>query len=408
MLLASHAPLAGGLLLALPVLWPGTYPGDHFTFWAAGHIVAIGRSPYDARAWTDGAIDAAAASGLVVDMRPIIAKCCAVLWTYPPWTAVALAPFGALPVSIGVPLFHLTSLAAAVVAAVGLARSVAWRDVRSYGLSLLLFALFEPFIVGVRGGHFVGVLLAGVCLVQLGLLRDRAWPLVAGAVLLSLKPHPAIGLAVVALGVLLIRRRWSHLAWIAAALGAIAIPSVLAYPDSVGAIVAGSAERAADQGATTWTALAAIFGSAPAIVVAAAQLALVGIGVASVRLAPRGFRIHAAVAAGLAAGLAVVPYIQDHDQLLVVPALVLTVCYADLASRGRRWLFAIAWVAFVIGPWLIALPVLIAGTPTAAGVVPFLAGAALLAGAVVLRASRRNDAAADEEEDRLAAALLRS
>jgi hypothetical protein len=204
------------------------------------------------------------------------------------------------------------------------------------------------------------------------------------------------------LGVLLIRGRWSHLAWIAGALGAIAAAAVLAYPASVGAIIAGSAERAADQGATTWTALAATAGSAPAVVVAAAQLALVGICVASVRVAPRGFRIQAAVAAGLAAGLAVVPYVQDHDQLLLVPALVLTVRYADRAFIGRRRLFAMAWVAFVIAPWLIVLPVVVAQTPTLAGAVPFLAGIALLAGAATLRASH-----GDKEEDRLAAALPR-
>lgn len=380
-LIARHAPLAGVVALTLPLLWPANYPGDHFTFWAAGHIVAAGRSPYDVGAWTDGAIVAAAASGLVVDMRPIIAQCCAVIWAYPPWTAVALAPFGALPVSVGVPLFHFTSLAAAVVAAIALARSLPWRDVRRYGFALVLFALCEPFVIGVRGGHFVGVLLAGVFLVQIGLVRNRVWPLVAGALLLSLKPHPVIAFALVVLGILVVRRRWSQIAWTAAALGAVATVSVVAYPDSLGAIAAGSAERATVQGATMWTLLTGIFGASSGVVVAGLQLALVVACVLSVRFAPRPFKIHAIVAVALVAGLALVPYVQDHDQLLLIPALFLAIFYADVAPYGRSWYLALIGAVFVIMPWLIV----IADTPSFAGAAPFLAGITVLVGTAIVR-----------------------
>ncbi|HEV2010951.1 MAG TPA: glycosyltransferase 87 family protein [Candidatus Limnocylindria bacterium] len=388
-MIATYGPLAGVLALALPLLWPADYPGDHFTFWAAGHIVAVGRSPYDARAWTDSAIDAAAAGGLVVDMRPVLARNFAVIWTYPPWTAVALAPFGALPVSVGVPLFHFTSLAAAVLAAVALARSLPWRDPPQYALALVLFALYEPFILGVRGGHFVGVLLAGVCLVQIGVLRNRVWPLVAGALLLSLKPPAVLALAVVVLGILLLRRRWSQIAWTTGTLAAIAAISVVAYPDSLAAIAAGFAERATVQGATTWTLVAGILGAPSGGVVAGLQLALVVGCVLSVCLAPRPFKIHAIVAVTLVAGLALVPYANDHDQLLLIPALVLAVHYDDLAVRGRRWYLALICVTFVVAPWLIEVPTVIAGAPSFAGAVPFLAGITVLVGTAVVRAKRR-------------------
>jgi len=318
-------------------------------------------------------------------MRPVIAQCCAVIWTYPPWTAVALAPFGALPVSVGVPLFHFTSLAAAVVAAIALARSLPWRDVRRYALALVLFALCEPFIVGVRGGHFVGVLLAGVCLVQIGVLRNRVWPLVAGALLLSLKPHAVLALPVVVVGILLARRRWSQIAWTTSALGAITAISVAAYPDSLGAIAAGSAEHAAVQGATTWTLIAGILGTPSGVVVAASQLALVVTCVLGVRLAPRRFRIHAIFALTLVAGLALVPYVQDHDQLLLIPALFLAVFYRDVAPRGRGWYLPLIGVAFVAVSWLIELPAVFAGAPALAGVTPFLAAIIVLVGTAIVR-----------------------
>ena len=55
---------------------------------------------------------------------------------------------------------------------------------------------------------------------------------------------------------------------------------------------------------------------------------------------------------------------------------------------------------------LVVLPVVIAQTPTLAGIVPFLAAIALLAAAVMLRASPDDSASGgDKEEDRLAAAL---
>jgi hypothetical protein len=384
-MIATHAPWAGVLALTLPLLWPPTYPGDHFTFWAAGHIVAAGGSPYDPAAWTDPAIDAAAASGLVVDMRPVIARCCSVIWAYPPWTAVALAPFGALPASVGIPLFHLTSLAAAVAAAIGLAGSFAWRDARRHGLSLVLFALYEPFILGVRGGHFVGVLLLGVCLVQIGVLRGRVWPVVAGAVLVSLKPHLVLPFAAVVIGILLVGRRWSTLAWTAATLGVIAAASVIAYPDSLGAIASGSGERAAVQGATTWTLVAAVLGSPVGIVVVALQLAIVAACVLAGRLAPPALRIQAIVALSLVAGLALVPYVQDHDQLLLVPALILAMRYDDLAAPGHGWYLAVVGLAFVVGPWLLEVPTLDAGAPSFAGAVPFLAALVLLVGTAIVR-----------------------
>lgn len=386
-MIASHAPLAVVLALTLPLLWPPSYPGDHLTFWAAGHIVAAGRSPYDASAWTDSVINAAAASGLVVDMRPV-RNVAAIwtYWTYPPWTAVALAPFGALPASVGVPLFHFTSLAAAVLAAVALARSLPWRDTPRYALALVLFALSEPFIIGVRGGHFVGVLLAGVCLVQIGVLRNRVWPLVAGALLLSLKPPAVLTLAVVVLGILLARRRWSQIAWTTAALGAIAAISVVAYPDSLAAIAATAAEITTVQGATTWTLVAGILGAQSGGVVAGLQLALVVACVLSVCLAPRPFKIHAIVAVALVAGLALVPYAHDHDQLLLIPALFLAVFYRDVAPRGRGWYLPLIGVAFVAAPWLLdVLPAIFAGAPALAGLTPFLAAITVLVGTAIVR-----------------------
>lgn len=266
-----------------------------------------------------------------------------------------------------------------------LARSLPWRDQRLYAVALALFALCEPFIIGVRGGHFVGLLLGGVALVQLGLLRNRLWPVLAGAALLSLKPHAVLVLAAVVLAFLLIQRRWSHIAWTTATLGAIAIPSVIAYPDSLAAIAAGSDERVAVQGATIWTLLSGLGGTWFELVAAALLFALATVSILSIRLAPVRFRIHATVAATLVIGLAAVPYVQDHDQLLFVPALVLAVWYKDRMGRRHRWYLPVVIFAFVVVPWAVDIPDLIPGAPYLAGVVPYLAGSAMLVGTTIGR-----------------------
>ncbi|MDQ6794223.1 MAG: DUF2029 domain-containing protein [Chloroflexota bacterium] len=383
--LATYGPFSAAIAITLPLLWPlATYPGDHFTLWAAGHIVATGGSPYVAGAWSDPALDAAAASGLVVDMRPVIAACCAVLWTYPPWTGLALAPFGALPVEIGVPLFHFVSLAAAIAGAVGLGRSASWHDPRGQAVGLVLLALFEPFILGARGGHFVGVLLLGVWLVQHGLVRERTGPLVVGALLLSLKPHLVLGLAVIVLVILVRRRRWSALGWIAGATLPVAAISFLAYPDAFMAMSRGSAERATGQGATTWTLVAGIFGTAVPAVVVVFQVGLLCACVLAARLTPPSLRTHATVALSLVASLALVPYVQDHDQLLLVPAMLVAIAYRDPIGRGRRWYLGLIACAFVLVPWVIQIPVVISDATSLAGLVPFVAAVVTLLGAALL------------------------
>lgn len=386
-LIAPHLPLAVVLAIAMPLLWPATYLGDHFTFWAAGHIVAAGGSPYDPAAWSDGAIEAAVASGMVIDMRSVIARCCAVLWAYPPWTGLALAPFGALPYDIGVPLLHLTSFAAAAAAAIGLARALPWRHSATYALALALFALSEPFIVGVRGGHFVGVLLFGVYLVERGLRLDRAWPLVAGAVLLSLKPHPVLVLAVVVFGILVARRRWRQLAWTSAVLAAIAAVATMRYPGSLVAMAAGSAERAGVGGTTLWTFVADTAGGSSIAVAALAAAGLCAACVVSLRLVPRRFRVEALVAWALTVDLALVPYLQDHDDLLLIPALFLCLAFAEFGRHSRVWYVPAVVTAFVVAPWLVQL-VALAGGVALAGALPLVAAMALLIASAAASAGR--------------------
>jgi hypothetical protein len=165
--------------------------------------------------------------------------------------------------------------------------------------------------------------------------------------------------------------------------------SVVAYPDSLAAIAGGAAERAAVQGATPWTLVATIFGEPVPIVVIALQLVLVLACIQGARLAPPALRMHAVLALTLIADLALVPYVQDHDQLLLAPALFLAVRYGDLAGSGRRGYIALVSLAFVLAPWLIQVPTVVAYTPSFAGAVPFLAGATVLAGTAIARGRSR-------------------
>lgn len=376
-ILASHLPLALALVAVLPVLWPPLYLGDHFTFWAAGHLVATGRSPYDDAAWREIAESPAARSGVAINL--VVDPSYRIIWAYPPWTALLFLPFGALPIEIGVPLLHATYIGLATVAAIALARSMPWLNLRTSALALVFFALFLPFVIATRSGHFDGLLLAGVPLVLFALQRDRAWPLIAGALLLSLKPHPVVLLAPAALGVLLVRRRWRHVVATGLTLAVVAGVSFAAYPEALPAIATAIAERSTTRGGTPWT-FASALAPGYSTVVVAALLAMVILAPAfAAWRAPPALRLHTLTAAALVTTLGVVPYAQVHDQLLLLPAVFVTVLRSDFLNMHRGLYLAGLFIAVIIVPWFLVLRSVIEDSPDLSGVMPALVAALLLA-----------------------------
>src|SRR5262249_43673072 len=154
---------------------------------------------------------------------------------YPPQTAFAFAPFGALPLEIGIPLLHVAVVVTAVWGVVAAARAMGLDGTR-HAFALSLVAIGQPFVIGVRDGHPLGVVRGGLVLTYDGVRTRRVLPLALGAVLVSLKPHIAIAYAVLLVGYLVVRREWRLLAWTSAAVLGVTLATELVTPFPLAAL----------------------------------------------------------------------------------------------------------------------------------------------------------------------------
>lgn len=337
----------GVIALEWQLLSPAPALADHFQFWAAGHLAATGRSPYDRDAWVAMAALGAVPEGVAVSTVSQNLALTRYMWLYPPQTAFALVPFGALPVALGVPLLHLAVLAATVLGVVLAARTIGLTGTR-LAFALTLTAVSQPFVIGVRDGHPIGLVLAGLTLVFAGLRDRRAWPLALGVVLVSLKPHIAIAFGLAALLYVVVRRDRRTFAVAGLALAAVTIPPALLFPF---AALGGAAEERLALDLSTIGALARDLGDGPALVAAIVLVAL-GATVAALRASSADRRDAVLFGAGMALSLALSPYVHDYDQLLVLPA-----AYAALrlAQGSRAELAVMALVALLVAvlPWVL-------------------------------------------------------
>ena len=80
---------------------------DFHCFWAAGRIVASGGDPYDAQQFVPA----------ILTIPPSEARAlnrCGQRLSYPPWAAIALAPFGAIPLPVAATLWASLAVMATV------------------------------------------------------------------------------------------------------------------------------------------------------------------------------------------------------------------------------------------------------------------------------------------------------
>src|SRR5207249_651226 len=136
------APWLGPLIvlfIELPSMWTSPHVGDWFLFWYAGHLTAAGLSPYEPASWLPAATQYGAVAGRIaftslsgVDVTRPDAR-----WLWPPFVGLALAPFGALPLEIGVPLLHVTTIVLALASTIGLVVLVAPPRSRALALTVL-------------------------------------------------------------------------------------------------------------------------------------------------------------------------------------------------------------------------------------------------------------------------------
>ena len=310
---------------------------DFFQFWYAGHLVASGVSPYEHAAWAAASAYGAMAAAVVRHCPTPDAPAC--LWLYPPWTAWLFAPIGRLPASVGIVAVEVVSILSLVVG-VGAATLLFVPDPRTRAVAAPVFLASAPAVRDAVTGHFEGLLLAGVVLVAVAISERRVAPLVAGVVLLSLKPHLVLVLALVVTLTLIRTRSWRLLGAAAATVAILVVAGAAADPRWLPAAASDAAAKVATSGN-----ISAFASGAPwaEIALILASVVLAAIAVRRSRATARPATI---VAAATAVSLAAAPYLQSYDNVLLLPAFA-------VAAAGRRATGYAALAALLAGGWIL-------------------------------------------------------
>ena len=312
-------------------------------------MAVTGQSPYDRASWEAAAAYGPEPGGVAASTVARNLQLTRAVWLYPPHAAFAFAPFGALPIELGVPLLHLFVAAVAFVGTATAARATGLTG-GPLALALTGAVVSQPFVISVRDGHPIGLLLLGATLAYLGLRRRRHWPLVAGAVLLSFKPQVAALFGVGVIATLVARRDWRGIALTLIALVAALAPAELIDPFPFSDVAAATGERlAADL--STLPALARDMGGGVLLTLLLA-LGLIAACAAAVRVTRGERRANAAFASLLLGSLAVSPYVHDYDLLLCVPAAFVAVGFGMRTRHELPIALGAAGILIVV-PWLL-------------------------------------------------------
>ena len=385
------------LLLGLPLLWPTPLVGDNFQFWVAGRMVVSGVSPYDRASWVAAAAYGAVPGGVAVNTAGLNLAITQQVWLYPPQTAFLFAPFGALPLEIGVPLLHLFILITTF-AGIALAASFSGLRGAALGLVLALAILSETFVIPVRNGHPIGLLLIGGVLLLRGVAVRDLRAVALGTALLTLKPQLVLPLAVAAVAYAAARKDQRALTVMAVSAIAVTLPFELLTPFPIGALFESGAERLRVD-LSTLPALARDLGDGTALAVGLAAL-MISLCALSLAWVPREWRGRVAAGSLFALSPALVPYTHDYDLLFGVPAVFVAVALAVAQGRRRIGLL-IGSVALSFAPWLLFYWWPLTGDGSRRflggplGAVPLVFALALAAVALITRAAEPQLDAAD-------------
>jgi len=370
------------LVAELPLLIPPPFGlTDHLLFWKAGQLVVSGVSPYDNAAWV-----AAQAQYDSFHLQQFISRGDPV-WIYPAWSVLLFVPFGLLPYPIGPWVLYGAYLAAGLFAVVVFVRALPRRWQGGTALALALAAMFQPGVIAERYGQFGSFLLLGAVLVFIGLRDRRTIPLVAGALVLFVKPQLFLVLVPVVFVLLVRARAWRTIAITAATLAAVAVATTLRYPESLAFLGRGASDRADvfTIYSTTW-ALAHFV--APALWVPLALVVVAAAGVATVfavRTLPGDLRLAGIVAGATLMSIVVAPVDFHYDQVPLLLAVVVA-----MAVGRRLWAIALTWVVAAVVPWFVFFVELGVGGPDSqslSGIVPILIAPLLAAVAWSARAT---------------------
>jgi hypothetical protein len=276
---------------------------DFHCFWVSGQIVASGGDPYDARQYVPA----------ILTMPPSETKAlerCGQRLSYPPWTALALAPFGALPLPAAATLWASLGVMAAVLG-INWTWELAARGRFSWPLVALLVVAAEPFVKNFSDGQFGTFTFALTAGAALSLSRKKDGTAGISTAALSLKPHTAVGFAAAVLGFAILRRRW-RLVWASAAVAlGLAVVCQLLRPGWIIEFIGGATELSgsiADR-ATIWN-------LAGSWTLAAVMIALL-LALVVVLIRPRGITDAEFLGLAVSFGLVITPYAWDHDYIVL-------------------------------------------------------------------------------------------
>lgn len=295
---------------------------DFHCFYVAGRIVATGGDPYDVAQFRPAVV--------AIPPSPAFALArCGQRLSYPPWTAVAFAPFGALPLPAAATLWATLSVVAVVLGISWTRQLIGPRHI-GWPLVAVLVIGTEPFVRNLLEGQFAAFSFAFTASAVLSFrsLRDAQAGIATAA--LSIKPHPSVGFATALLGLALVRRRWRLLGSAAASGLAFAGLIQLVRPGWLLEFFTAVTDLSGSVGdrATIWN----LAGSGPL------AIALIALLLSAVVVLVRGRRLtdNDVLGLGVALSLVAAPYAWSHDFVVLAIPWSMTLAYAMQLRPSRR------------------------------------------------------------------------
>jgi hypothetical protein len=315
---------------------------DYLCFWAGPHLILTGGDPYAQADWNR------VTAGEWVDAlgRFRTSNCSdRFAYPYPLTTAVAMLPFGALPMRVGAPLWELTIFISAGVGLLLLARAAELDRARTLWLALFVISS-EMFYGNVLNAQF-----GGLALLALGLLvaAPRLSPAraTAGIALAALKPHVITPVPIVRLRAMdrsaVFSAALFGLLWFAA--------SLTLRPAWLAGWAADLAHRRDMFGSSVslWTLERTL--NAPGLALAVIAPTVAFLALACWRARP--LRVIESTAIVVVAWQLVVPYGLSYDQLGAI-AVAMTAVLRTTVGRPHAWRPLVPLVAVVtVLPWFL-------------------------------------------------------
>src|SRR5919197_534040 len=250
--LRDELPFLAGVLFGLGVMavfgfFAGrdrNLPVNDFSYmWAGGHTVLDGRSPYDGTSFPAESLR----FGTAPPQEAVFA--------YPPWVALALVPFAALPLWIASGVFTYGGMLLAALALRAIVRSFVPNLPIAHTLAGVALFASQPGIAAMEAGQW-GFLVAAVSAWSVIALRLRSTRRVFVSVALLVKPQLALFAVWALLRATLARAGRRVAIALAAAFGAVIVATVLLFA----AIAAGLAfDPRGDAWLGVWLATSAAF-----------------------------------------------------------------------------------------------------------------------------------------------------